>query len=178
MITTLLTICVTLAMGDTGKPIVSSFAFEYQDCKAPERVERYAIPDCSKEMNDKQFTDKKTTLASVMTLKRVAVFPGVSCKAEISRFTGYCGAYSHFKWSEVPQVKKGVRISQEKCLKVTIDRTILDKNCKISDRHCVEDSVTHVWVVNTPGCNYERIKTINVFEVEKQLYLTDDGGHG
>ena len=112
MLTILLTICVTLATGDTGKPIVSSFVFEYQDCKAPERVERYAIPDCGKDMNNEQYdtSNKKTTLASVMTLKRVTVFPGVSCKAEISRFTGYCGAYSHFKWLEVPQVKKGVRI--------------------------------------------------------------------
>ena len=50
--------------------------------------------------------------------------PGFRCQRKGSTLTGYCGVYSHFKWSEVPSFQAEEAMTGEECRK-------LARDCKI-----------------------------------------------
>ena len=41
---------------------------------------------------------------------------GVVCSATISRFRGYCGAYSHWKFMDVPEIEADEPVTLEQCM--------------------------------------------------------------
>ena len=43
-------------------------------------------------------------------------FSGVVCTATISRFRGYCGAYSHWKFMDVPEIEGEEPVTLEQCM--------------------------------------------------------------
>jgi len=43
---------------------------------------------------------------------------GVVCSTTISRFWGYCGAYSHWKFMDVPEIESKVPVTLEQCMSV------------------------------------------------------------
>jgi hypothetical protein len=55
---------------------------------------------------------------------------GFRCTSAISEFKGYCGAYSHFKWSEVPKIKRNVKVTGRQCLEARIKGSLLTPDNK------------------------------------------------
>ena len=41
---------------------------------------------------------------------------GVVCSATISRFRGYCGAHSHWKFMDVPEIEADKPVTLEQCM--------------------------------------------------------------
>ena len=42
--------------------------------------------------------------------------PGLVCAATISRFQGYCGTYSHWKFMDVPMVQGAQEVTLDQCI--------------------------------------------------------------
>ena len=59
-------------------------------------------------------TLQETYILSPRKLKKAS---GVSCRASVSKFRGYCGAYSHWKFQQTPIIEKSVLVTPEICNK-------------------------------------------------------------
>ena len=89
------------------------------DCSVPSNLQSYNI-------HERCFypalkPEEKTILPSqpgfVLTSEDVHEMTGAVCSATISRFRGYCGAYSHWKFMDVPEVEISREVSMEECQK-------------------------------------------------------------
>ena len=59
-------------------------------------------------------TLQETYVLSPRKLKKAS---GVSCRASVSEFRGYCGPYSHWKFQQTSIIKKSVQVTPEICNK-------------------------------------------------------------
>ena len=54
--------------------------------------------------------------ARILGEEYVHELSGVVCSATISRFRGYCGAYSHWKFMDVPEIESDKPVTLEQCM--------------------------------------------------------------
>ena len=103
------------------------------DCSVPSNLQSYNI-------HERCFypalkPEEKTILPSqpgfVLTSEDVHEMTGAVCSATISRFRGYCGAYSHWKFMDVPEVEVSREVSVEECRKAYTQHTFEASDGKI-----------------------------------------------
>ena len=68
----------------------------------------------------KKVPEKLTGAQEAWILKEEYVheLSGVVCSATISRFWGYCGAYLHWKFMDVPEIERDEPVALEQCMTV------------------------------------------------------------
>ena len=67
----------------------------------------------------------------VITSEDVHAISGAVCSATISRFRGYCRAYWHWKFMDVPEVEASREVSVEECRKAYTQHTFEASNGKL-----------------------------------------------
>ena len=76
---------------------------------------------------------------------------GVVCSATISRFRGYCAAYSHWKFMDVPEIEANEPVTLEQCMlaKKGFYNTPDGKRVPIAPGDTIEDGLITVHPTNT-----------------------------
>ena len=89
----------------------SPFSMQAFDCTTPTMINKMHLPkDCfipRKKMPEKLAVSKD---AWILGEEYVHELSSVVCTATISRFKGYCGAYLHWKFMDVPEVGGGMSL--------------------------------------------------------------------
>ena len=84
----------------------SPFNIQSFDCSTPAMINKLHLPEeC---FIPKEKMPEKLTVACeawILGEKYVHELSGVVCSATISSFRGYCGAYSHWKFMDIPEIE-------------------------------------------------------------------------
>jgi len=101
------------------------------DCGAPSAMRRLVLPArCMMPALVKGMSTGSLLLSgSIVQEERVRTTPGAVCSTSKSQFRGYCGAYSHWKFQEVPEVEIVFSVSTEEC-----ERAYITKKDRAPDR--------------------------------------------
>ena len=88
----------------------SKYTAQLFDCGLPGKIQLLQIPEtCDGASNEGEMaTLQETFVLSPRKLKKAS---SVSCRASVSKFRGYCGAYSHWKFQQTPIIKKSVPVT-------------------------------------------------------------------
>ena len=90
------------------------FSMNVFDCTTPTMINKFHLPeDCSIPKKEKQAGMRD---AWILGEEYVHEFSGVVCTATISCFRGYCGAYLHWKFMDVPEVDEEEPVTLKQCL--------------------------------------------------------------
>ena len=95
----------------------SLFSIQSFDCTTPAMINKLRLPDecfIPKEKLPKKLAVSK--LAWILGEKYVQELSCVVCSATISCFRGYCGAYSHWKFMDVPKIESDKLVTLEQCM--------------------------------------------------------------
>ena len=103
---------------------------EYYDCTKPRDVFRMQEPEECQGKREETVTKFRHSTAILLAPKIQWKVEGFRCTSAISEFKGYCGAYSHFKWSEVPKIKRNVKVTGRQCLEARIKGSLLTPDNK------------------------------------------------
>ena len=78
-------------------PRPSKYTAQLFDCRVPGKIQLLQIPEtCDGTVKEGEMaTLRETYVLSPRKLKKAS---GVSCRASVSKFHGYCGMYSHWKF--------------------------------------------------------------------------------
>ena len=111
----------------------TSLKAEGFDYSVPMNLQSYSIPERCFVPALKPV--EKVVLPSkpgfVLTSEDVHEMTSAVCSATISRFRGYCGAYSHWKFMDVPEVEVSREVSVEECRKAYTQHTFETSDGKI-----------------------------------------------
>ena len=93
---------------------LSKYKAQLFDCGVPGKIQVLQIPEtCDEDSEGDESTPlRKRYVVSPRKLKKTS---GVSCRASVSEFRGYCGAYSHWKFPQIPVIEKSVPVTLEIC---------------------------------------------------------------
>ena len=95
----------------------SAFKIQSLDCSTPTMINKLHLPDhCF--IPTKKLTEKLALAqpARILGEEYVHELSGVVCSTTISRFRGYCGAYSHWKFMDVPEIEADEPVTLEQCM--------------------------------------------------------------
>ena len=83
----------------------SEYSAQLFNCGVPGKIQLLQIPETCEERSEE---GEKATLREtfVMSPRKLKKTSGVTCPATVSKFRGYCGAYSYWKFQQTPIVKK------------------------------------------------------------------------
>ena len=93
----------------------------YNDCYNPSATATYTTSSFCPQTSVYAVTPPPTPLQTryqVLTPTIVRQTTGFRCQKKGSTITGYCGAYSHFKWAEVPTFQAEEAMTGEECRKL------------------------------------------------------------
>ena len=111
----------------------TSLPAEGFDCSVPVNLQSYSIPErCSVppiEIEEK--IEQPPKPGFVIASEDVHAISSAVCSATISSFRGYCGAYSHWKFMDVPEVKASKEMSVDECRKAYMQHTYEASDGKI-----------------------------------------------
>ena len=95
----------------------SPFLIQSYDCTIPGVINKLHLPE-SCFIPEKKLPEKLTVPqpAWILGEEYVHEISGVVCSATISRFRGYCGAYSHWKFMDVPEIEADEPVTLEQCM--------------------------------------------------------------
>ena len=95
----------------------SPFLIQSYDCTIPGVINKLPLPE-SCFIPEKKLPEKLTVPqpAWILGEEYVHEISGVVCSATISRFRGYCGAYSHWKFMDVPEIEADEPVTLEQCM--------------------------------------------------------------
>jgi len=97
------------------------------DWRAPSAMRRLVLPARCMMPAPAEGTSAGSLLlsGSIVQEERVRTTPGAVCSASKSQFRGYCGAYSHWKFQDVPEVEVMFSVSSEECERAYITKKYL-----------------------------------------------------
>ena len=103
----------------------TSLRAEGFDCSVPTNLQSYSIPErCFiPALKPAEKIELPSKPGFVITSEDVHEISGAVCSATISRFSGYCGAYSHWKFMDVLEAEVSREVSVEECLKAYMQHT-------------------------------------------------------
>ena len=103
----------------------TSLLAEGFDCSVPTNLQSYSIPErCFiPALKPAEKIELPSKPGFVITSEDVHEISGAVCSATISRFRGYCGAYSHWKFMDVLEAEVSREVSVEECLKAYMQHT-------------------------------------------------------
>ena len=95
----------------------SAFKIQAFDCSTPVTINRLHLPEVCFIPEDR-LTETLAVAqpAWILGEEYVHELSGVVCSATISRFRGYCGAYSHWKFMDVPEIEADEPVTLEQCM--------------------------------------------------------------
>ena len=95
----------------------SPFRVRAYDCTIPGVINKLHLPE-SCFIPEEKLREKLTVPqpAWILGEEYVHEISGVVCSATISRFRGYCGAYSHWKFMDVPEIEADEPVTLEQCM--------------------------------------------------------------
>ena len=94
----------------------SAFKIQAFDCNTPKMINKLHLPDVCF-IPEKKLPEKLAAArpAWILGEEYVHELSGVVCSATISRFQEYCGAYSHWKFMDVPEIEAEEPVTLEQC---------------------------------------------------------------
>ena len=104
------------------------------DCGVPVNLQSYSIPEKGcfvPALKPAEKIELQSKPGFVITSEDVHEMFSAVCSATISRFRGYCGAYSHWKFMDVPEVEVSREVSVEECRKAYTQHTFEASDGKI-----------------------------------------------
>ena len=82
---------------------IKAYKIRYNDCRKPTAIFKYTTADlCEENIVPEEKEMKAFHILQEIQNKRIT---GYSCQIIASRFTWYCGAYSHSKWALIPEIE-------------------------------------------------------------------------
>ncbi len=94
----------------------SPFKLQVFDCSKPSAINTFHLPeDCFIPKEEVKKKPAPVKEAWILGEEYVHEFSGVVCTTTISRFRGYCSAYSHWKFMDVPEVEAEEPVTLEQC---------------------------------------------------------------
>ena len=95
----------------------SAFQIQSFDCTTPAMINKLHLPDECFILKEK-LPEKLAVAQPVWILgeEYVHELSGVVCSSTISRFRGYYGAYSHWKFMDVPEIDSDEPETLEQCM--------------------------------------------------------------
>ena len=116
MLTLMLFISSVCSVGGNSDWRELAFKIRAFDCNAPTMINKLHLPDVCF-IPEKKWPEKlaEAKPAWILGEEYVHELPGVVCSATISRFRGYCGAYSHWKFMDVPEIEGEEPVTLEQC---------------------------------------------------------------
>ena len=121
----LLTLCV----------YVKSYTIRYNDCTKPTAIKEYSTETSCKNIPSLKQEEKKIQILQAITDEKLK---GYSCSIVTSRFTYYCGSFSHLKLARVPEIEINEDITPTQC-----------NDLVNSKKFRTRDGVTHPLTMNT-----------------------------
>ena len=113
---------------DTPSTTAQQHIVTYNDCYNPSATATYTstsfCPRASVYAASPPPTPPQTRY-QVLTPTIVRHTTGFRCQRRGSTITGYCGAYSHFKWAEVPTFQAEETMTGEECRKLAREQKIV-----------------------------------------------------
>ena len=89
-----------------------AYNIKYFDCSKPSAIYKYETSHLCKESEAKE--EPKSHMSVLQRLKNKSL-SGHSCQVVRSSWTYYCGAYSHSKIAEIPQIEVTEGLSPNTC---------------------------------------------------------------
>ena len=84
------------------------------DFGVPGKIQVLQIPEkCCEDSNKEGMGLLRRTY--VLSPRKVKSTSGVSCRATVSKFHGYCGVYSRWKFQQTPVIEKSVPVTPDVC---------------------------------------------------------------
>ena len=106
-----------LVLISTSTPVVVGYSIAYYDCHDIKNVLTFKMttatcgpPKTDHDMDTEQMALSLLQQRSIMSMK------GYSCNVKYSRFVDYCGAYSHSKVIETPEIERSHVLTPMDCL--------------------------------------------------------------
>ena len=124
---------------------VEVYRVKYKDCSSPSKLKRINIHTVCK--NDRE-NGNKTARYGVLQQMRNTVLQGHKCQVKRSKWTLYCGAFSHEKHISIPEIE----LSQE--ISITACQNMISSNTFISEygtTHGIAMNEETVFAVNEKG---------------------------
>ena len=105
------------------------------DCNIPISLRKYVIPE---HCLTSGFTPNTNMMqeklpGTIIVKERIDSISGAVCVARKSQFRGYCGAYSHWKFMQVPEIEVGINVSPQVCQKALREKQFVAPDGKIMD---------------------------------------------
>ena len=91
---------------------VGTYRLKYSDCSSPTNIERLSIYTVCNPVDDSVKEAEEYTILQKMRNK---VLKGHKCQVKRSKWTMFCGAFSHEKMIEIPQIEINQEISISQC---------------------------------------------------------------
>ena len=95
----------------------SAFKIHSFDCSTPTMINKLHLPEVCF-IPEKKLAEELAAMqpAWILGEEYIHELSGVVCSATISRFRGYCGAYSHWKFMDVPEIEADEPVTLEQCM--------------------------------------------------------------
>ena len=91
---------------------VETYTIRYNDCTKPNKVREYRTDSNCKNIPTVNQEKKEIQILQEITDEKLK---GYSCSIVTSRFTYYCGSFSHIKLAKVPEIEVNEDITPLKC---------------------------------------------------------------
>ena len=117
MITLMLLLASILKVEGNSDWRESPFHIQSYDCITPAMINMLHLPDECFIPKDK--LPEKLAVAQpawILGEEYIHELSGVVCSATISPFRGYCGAYWHWKFMDVPEIESDEPVTLEQCM--------------------------------------------------------------
>ena len=95
----------------------SAFKIHSFDCNTPTIINKLHLPEVCF-IPEKKLGEELAAAqpAWILGEEYIHELSGVVCSATISGFRGYCGAYSHWKFMDVPEIEADEPVTLEQCM--------------------------------------------------------------
>ena len=121
---------------------------KYSDCSNPSNIERLSIYTVCNQVDD---SVKETEEYTILQKMRNKVMKGHKCQVKRSKWMLYCGAFSHEKMIEIPQIEINQDISISQCEDMISTNTFISE---FGTTHGVALNEETVFSVNERGVTH------------------------
>lgn len=128
-------ICILMLVGSTlgaGVPRGwkdTSLCAECFYCSVPVNLQTYSIPErCFvPPIETAEEVEQPPIPGFVIASEDIHAISGAVCSATVSRFRGYCRAYSHWKFMDVLEVEISKDVSVNECRKAYTEQPLMER---------------------------------------------------
>ena len=104
----------------------SSYQIKFNDCRKPTAIMKYSTEKVCEENED--LIPKEPKPMTVLQKIKNKKIKGYSCQITVTRFSYYCGAYSHAKLATIPEVEVNTPTSTSTCRDMINTKKYISRN--------------------------------------------------